>query len=306
MKRTPDGLWKAANRVGAAVICMLGLQLILGMLANAALNIYSPGTSLQNLTGLNEAAAVLVSLAMSVLSLGVPLLFFPLRRPPYKACLSERQTLMMLLLFLGFVAASNLIAGALTNLLEPFGAKPPVLNFPESPFAMLLLFVSYCVLPAFLEEYLFRGGIQRVLLPYGGWFAVLVTSLLFTLLHPAATQFPSVFLLSVFFGYAALASGGLRLPIFMHFCNNALSFLVAFGIDRLDGASAFALSALLFAVEIASGIVALYLLRTTALPRLAGEAEHNKIWRVERMLTAPLFAAALIALFAVALMRWIA
>jgi uncharacterized protein len=94
--------------------------------------------------------------------------------------------------------------------------------YHEARFAVLGLIVI-CVQPAIVEEIFFRhialGAIGAV---SGARAAVLVTAVMFAMAHiyvPLST--PVLFLVGIALGYARIASGGLALPMAMHFLHNA-------------------------------------------------------------------------------------
>jgi uncharacterized protein len=98
----------------------------------------------------------------------------------------------------------------------------------ETTGGFMLNILMIAVLPAFGEEFLFRGVLQRLL---GEWtrnmhVAILLTALAFGVMH---MQFygllPRVFL-GVVFGYIFLWTGSLWVPIFAHFLNNATALVL--------------------------------------------------------------------------------
>lgn len=86
------------------------------------------------------------------------------------------------------------------------------------------------VLPAFGEEFVFRGIFQRL---FTEWFrnphaAVVVTALFFSSMHLQFYGFLPRFLLGLFLGYLFYWSRTLWVPILVHFVNNAVAVVVAF------------------------------------------------------------------------------
>ena len=105
-----------------------------------------------------------------------------------------------------------------------------------------------CVVPAVLEELLVRGAMQAVLSRWGTWFSIVVSSVVFTLLHGDIAQMPSLFILSVLMGLAAYCTGSLALGMALHFAYNTMSFLFLYAAQKMDGVSAFAFAGYLVAV----------------------------------------------------------
>ena len=88
--------------------------------------------------------------------------------------------------------------------------------------AITIIFAAVIV-PVF-EEMLFRGFLQTSISSLSGrpWTAILLTSLLFSVLHPA-THVPALFVLSCGLGYAYERSGSLFRPILMHIFFNGFN-----------------------------------------------------------------------------------
>jgi membrane protease YdiL (CAAX protease family) len=84
--------------------------------------------------------------------------------------------------------------------------------------------VLICVQPAIVEELFFRHlvlGVLRSNLGVHG--AVFISSVMFALAHIGVPlSMPVLFVLGLGLGYARVASGGLLLPMAMHFVHNAV------------------------------------------------------------------------------------
>lgn len=86
----------------------------------------------------------------------------------------------------------------------------------------LPLILAYCVQPAIFEELFFRhltlGSLRGVTGVHG---AVLASSVMFGVGHVGVPlSIPMLTLLGVLFGYARVFSGGLALPVVLHFAHN--------------------------------------------------------------------------------------
>lgn len=83
--------------------------------------------------------------------------------------------------------------------------------------------LATCVQPAVVEELFFRylalGTLRRFMGIHG---AILVSSVMFGMAHIGVPlSIPMLTVIGVVLGYARIVSGGLALPMFMHFCHNA-------------------------------------------------------------------------------------
>ena len=112
----------------------------------------------------------------------------------------------------------------------------PAGGFPESDGLRLYFLAERVILPAVLEEILFRRMILGRMLPYGEGFAVLISAALFALAHGTIMQSVPVFCTGLYLGCLYLITGSLPACIGYHMVNNGiaawLSYLIA--IQRAD------------------------------------------------------------------------
>lgn len=113
-----------------------------------------------------------------------------------------------------------------------------VLNFqPEKFYPLLIVGVLLFPFQTGFEEVLFRGYLMQgsALLFRYRWAALLVTSLLFGLMHSANpeidtfgfwTAMPQYVIMGLIMGFVALKDDGIELAVGMHFANNLLSSLL--------------------------------------------------------------------------------
>jgi len=94
----------------------------------------------------------------------------------------------------------------------------------DDPVIRGLYFLAVAIMAPFLEEVLFRGvlltGLRRSL---GGGGAVLVSSLVFMLVHPPVTYLP-IFWLGLVLGFSFHYTGSIIAPLVIHFLHNGFTF----------------------------------------------------------------------------------
>ncbi|MHC4520004.1 MAG: lysostaphin resistance A-like protein [Planctomycetota bacterium] len=95
---------------------------------------------------------------------------------------------------------------------------------PHVFFQALLVFLAVVVAPL-IEETVFRGMFQTMIRSYLGrpWIAIVVTSVLFVIVHKNLSHWPALFALALGLGYAYEKSGSLFRPIFMHVFFNGMT-----------------------------------------------------------------------------------
>ena len=129
---------------------------------------------------------------------------------------------------LGSLVTYTIAAGAVTTLNKLFGM--PELSYTAAFFSRgygwWAVILAICVQPAVFEELGFRGvmlpGLQRILTAGE---AVMVSSLLFMILHLAVPSFPHLLLIGLTLGFLRLRTGSLYPGILLHFCHNLLCVL---------------------------------------------------------------------------------
>lgn len=90
-------------------------------------------------------------------------------------------------------------------------------------------FVVGAVIPAFSEEILFRGVLQRSLEQvYSPRRAIVATALLFGALHLNVILVVPLVMIGVYLGYLAYHTQSLGLPIVAHFLNNAVAIIMMY------------------------------------------------------------------------------
>lgn len=133
-------------------------------------------------------------------------------------------------------------------------------NIPHNFLGIILLFISSAIVPAIVEEILFRKVILERLIPFGKSFAVILTALLFSLMHTNISQFLYAFTGGLFLGYITVKSGSVIPAIILHFSNNCLS-LIYLIISEFADVKNIGLIIHLFDVALGIfGIVSLYLI----------------------------------------------
>ena len=127
--------------------------------------------------------------------------------------------------------------GAVDDLLKLMGypLEEPSPNLPESlinpkSFGIFALSVFVtCVLPAISEELLFRGVIfQGLRRRFGDVASILLSSLMFALMHQNLQQLVYPFFLGTIMSWLVLRTGSLFSSMLVHFTNNFLTILFTY------------------------------------------------------------------------------
>jgi membrane protease YdiL (CAAX protease family) len=92
-------------------------------------------------------------------------------------------------------------------------------------YGLLVNLLMISVIPAFGEEFLFRGVMQRL---FQEWFrnyhgAILITAVLFSFMHFQFLGFLPRIFLGMLFGYLLVWTGSIWAPVLAHFVNNSMA-----------------------------------------------------------------------------------
>ena len=133
-------------------------------------------------------------------------------------------------IILGFAACicANYLADLFVSGLNFFGVYPELPNAQTesepAEFIMLTFYTTLC--PALVEEFAFRGVCLGAFRKFGDGFAIIMSSILFALLHGNLLQIPFAFLVGIVFGYIAVKLNSLLPCIIIHFLNNLYSVII--------------------------------------------------------------------------------
>ena len=111
------------------------------------------------------------------------------------------------------------------------GSSLPINNFGWFVLNILLL----GILPAIFEELIFRGVIFNGLRKKGFWFATLISSALFALVHLSIWQSVYPFIMGIILCLVAEKTGSTVYSMIVHFCNNFIVLLISY-ISEIRGA----------------------------------------------------------------------
>lgn len=157
-----------------------------------------------------------------------------------------------LLCFFINVAVSSLFSGILTFT----GYQYPSYSSGEANYsigAFFLQIITTAIMPAFCEEFLHRGIVLQGTKHMGFKKAIVLSSLLFGLLHFNVGQVAYAFVIGLILGFVAVVSKNIYPAMIIHFTNNFISVYLEFAEVR-DWAFGDSLSKLQSALSSGSGI----------------------------------------------------
>lgn len=144
----------------------------------------------------------------------------------------------LLIVFAGVACALSLslvnsIVAEYLGFVDPL----PIFNLPDEfsgDHAIVLHFIAIAIVPAFCEEILFRGVVLSNLMPYGKASAIVISSVLFGLMHGNAKQFLYATAAGIIMGCVYVMTESIWCSILIHFINNTISVLQFAVVDRFS------------------------------------------------------------------------
>ncbi len=124
---------------------------------------------------------------------------------------------------------NSYIASIFGQFLEAIGFRSPNAQMTQYPWWLFILNIFLtALLPAVCEETAHRGLLLRGSLGFGATKAIIISGLLFGLMHMNINQFFYATIIGFYLGYLAIHSDSIIPGIVIHFINNALSTLLTF------------------------------------------------------------------------------
>lgn len=228
-----------ANFVGLLLLALLGGQLVLSLLLSVAM-LCGVLNGQREDYGLGNTAFVLLNMLAYMLYLAVPALLtawisrrkqtpFPLKRVTggvYAVAVFGGMAMAVL---------ANLAASYLMAFFMELGVPYPEMADTVEPTVLSLVLngIGTAVLPALVEETVFRGYMLGALRPHGEKLAIVITAVLFGLIHGNLLQFPFAMILGLALGWLTVQTDSLLPAVLLHFTNNLTSVLLSWLALRL-------------------------------------------------------------------------
>lgn len=138
---------------------------------------------------------------------------------------------------LGLQTAAVIIASGIAYILKLFNLESQTADLTaqnNSAWSLILMYFYACLLGPVLEELLYRGVILQGMRKYNERFAIVLSSLIFGLMHQNYQQFILAFMLGLVLAAADLKSGSIIPSIVMHIIVNTSGVLTQLAMQSAD------------------------------------------------------------------------
>lgn len=210
------------NRIALVMLVNQGLILVLSKLLGTLKNI-------------PDAAYLLLECAVYFLSFVLPVILFnkmnknsqkEIHEPKESEKKSPIYTVILFGMGLVLIYCSSFVNYFIVNFFTDYSEfSSEFLWFVElkQPYQIIIYFISYAIIPALVEELLFRGTVCRSLTVYGKGTAIVISAVLFALMHTNIEQMLYTFVAGLFFGWLYVETKSILAPVLLHFVNNSIS-----------------------------------------------------------------------------------
>ncbi len=230
-------LRSSVNSLSLMAICMLGASMLLSLVTGVLFGtgaIHLDAALYPESGGIPTQIYYAMQMFFVPLSTGLPfVIYLAAKKESFSDLVRTKKfgfgvSLMIVLAGGGICLALNFPSLFLGDLIESAGLEP---GYSETPpvkdlFSGIVYFVGVAVMPAIFEEFAFRGVILGSLRKYGKWFALIVSSVIFGLMHMNATSILFATLAGLVMGYVYLLTDNIWVGAGIHFMNNAIAVIL--------------------------------------------------------------------------------
>ncbi len=223
---------QAANGIGAAYSCMFAVSFLVELVLVAVLSLALGIGRAKGL--LSDPTVILVTnICLTMLMFTIPYIVVTKILKHKISCIAQfkrpkpKTVLPYTLIGVGVCSLGEILTNWFVTALSYIGIDPamPTFDLPEGASGVALTLVAVAVLPALLEEFALRGVVMGLLRPFGDGFAILLSAIVFALMHGNLVQIPFAFVVGLSLAFATVKSGSVWTAVLIHFINNARSVL---------------------------------------------------------------------------------
>lgn len=226
-ERLDDGQQRWPTVLGSNSLYLIVLVLMIAI-SSIVFGLFSP-------KGMNTERWLIATLIMEVAVIGIPpLIYLVVSGMDIKhVARINRVRGVELLLVLGMAVFGYAIVGFINmvwySILSRIGNPvEPVFPSIKTGRQYIIAIIAMAVTPALVEEFLFRGVILRGYERFGALTAIVVSGVLFGLLHLNLVNLPAVIFLGIMISYVVVRTNSIFAGVLYHFTQNFLSISFLF------------------------------------------------------------------------------
>ncbi|MBO5310274.1 MAG: CPBP family intramembrane metalloprotease [Clostridia bacterium] len=222
------------DATGKIFLWMIALPQIFGLLAEIILMVVAliTGQTIQQLLQIQPISFAVTMLAQVAI---LTILLFMRKKYNLKQAIKfqpkigARNIILCVLIGIIGIFALSPIVDWFGVFLQSVGFNLSTIGFDiSSPLMLIVGIIFMALVPAILEEAIFRGAILQGLKRYGKWVAIFATSALFVLVHGSLQQVLYPFIISIILCQVVLKTNSVFSSMIVHFVSNSTSLILAY------------------------------------------------------------------------------
>ena len=174
---------------------------------------------------------------------------------------------------IGICMIANIATTYLTVIMSIFGLElsSPDIPMPGGAAGVVTSIIRIVVVAAIAEELTLRGYVMGNLRKYGDKFAIIVSALVFAIMHGNLIQAPFALIAGFGLGYFAVKTGTVWTAVAIHAANNFISTAISYAMDYFSEEFVSLIYAFVLYGFIFFGLIALWLLKFRNNQKLRGD-----------------------------------
>lgn len=210
------------------VILQLGLAYVLQIFAGPIYSIFNRSISLENINSILQIIAFAVSLLIPALFVMLYVEKQDKKEKVKKQKVDLKTTLKYVLISLPIVLVVQIFVSFVS---QKLGVNYDILDKVDmfndtSILGKILFFIQVAILPAIFEELYVRKALLKYTNKYSTIFAIITTSLVFSVIHFNISQMIFAFIMGIILSIVALKTNSILGPGIIHFLNNGYAALI--------------------------------------------------------------------------------
>ena len=166
---------------------------------------------------------------------------------------------------MGVCAVANVLGSITTSVFYSLGFSDPnsalTADASEGLLLPLIAVLAGAFLPGLIEEFALRGIILGALKKFGYSFSIIVSAVLFGIMHGTLSQMPFAFIMGLYLGFVTIRTGSLWPAVVIHIINNLFAFLLESVSSVANAKSMVIINLLYFVVMFSLGLIGVLLSR---------------------------------------------
>lgn len=174
---------------------------------------------------------------------------------------------------IGVCMTANIATTYLTVIMSLLGLElsSPDVPMPGGVTGVMTSIIRIVVVAAIAEELTLRGYVMGNLRKYGDRFAIIVSSIVFALMHGNLVQAPFALIAGFGIGYFTVKTGTLWTAVAIHAANNFISTAISYAMDYFSEEAVSLLYSFALYGFIFFGLIAIWLLKSRNNQKLRGD-----------------------------------